>query len=488
MVTTKVVTGAKAMLTAEIVRTVSKGVIVLLLTRVFLTPEQYGLLFFALSVLGVAILFASLGLAKSGARYVAEYSQGDTTQIPHVLTTTLKYNLVTIVVVGTVIAVFSDRISHLMGEPRLRPFLLIGVGYVVVLSLRRYTRLIFQGFSRVAYSAATSIVANVGILLSIVGFLFLGAGAIGALSGYIVGHAIATVAAFVLLYTKFYKRYDRAQVSEPGLSRRILKYAVPLSVTRGATLLDKRIDTILVGLFLSPVAVGFYTLGKQISSFAVAPATSLGFSVAPAYGEYKATDELSRAARLYETTFTYTMALYVPATVGLFLVAEPLVRVVFGLDYLGAVPVLQIFSLYVLLQSIDKITNDSLDYLGRARVRAYARGGSSVGNFLLNLVAIPVFGVVGAAGATVLTYSALLVVELWVVYRDLPVSAVELLRTTILITGIAAGMGGVVLVLVPFAENIFTLGAVVAAGIGVWLLLSTLTGVLSVDGIRSVLS
>lgn len=473
------------MLVGQAVRMASKGLVVLLLTRVFLTPDEYGLLFFAISVLGFGTLFANLGLAKSAGRYLTEYSETDPGQIPHVLRITLQYNLGTIAVVGVVLFVFADAIADLLGEPTLAPFLIVGVLYVAAFSLKKFTGLVFQGLGRVTYSAATGVLGNVAILVFVSGFLLLGAGAIGALYGYIVGYAIAALAAFGLLYTRYYTAYDAPPTPEEGLARRILEYSIPLTATRGANLLDSRVDTILVGVFLNPTAVGFYTLGKQISGFAIAPANSLGFSAAPAYGEHKAADDLDRAAHLYETTFEYTLALYLPAAVGLLLVADPLVRVVFGQDYLGAVPVLQLFSFYVVLRAIDKITSDSLDFLGRARYRAYAKGGTSVANFLLNLVAIPAFGVAGAAGATVLTHSVMIGIELYLVYRDLPVSVPDMARTVAVIGAVAAGVGLVVLPLIRFADGVLTLAAVVIAGGTVWLGLSMLSGLIDIADIRT---
>lgn len=483
----RVVSGAKAMLAAQVVRMISKGAVVLLLTRVFLSPEEYGTLSLALAVLGVGTLLASLGLAKSAARYIAEYRERDPGKVRHIIRRSIMYNVVTMGIVAAMFLVFSGPIAGLLGAPELTTFFVVGAGYIVISSLGTYARLIFQGFGKVTYSAGVNIVGEVGVVVAVTVFLLLGTGTIGALYGFMVGGAAAVVVGFVVLFWRLLREYDAPPDSREDLGRKILGYSVPLTATRGANVLDKQVDTILVGFFLSPLAVGFYVLGKQISDFVIAPAMSLGFSVAPAYGEYKAAGNLQTAARLYEDTLKYTLALYLPASVGLLLVADPLIRIVFGTAYLGAVPVLQLFSIYVLLQAVDKITNDSLDYLGRARPRAYAKGGTSVANFLLNLVAIPLFGVSGAAGATVLTYSGLVAIELLLVRRDLPISPTRIARSATVIGGVALGLGVVVLLLEPFVEGLFTLFAVVLVGIAVWTILSVVTGLLDLDELQKTL-
>jgi len=190
---------------------------------------------------------------------------------------------------------------------------------------------------------------------------------VGALFGYVAGLAVSTVFGAYVVYTRFYADYDRAEEPAEGLSRRMLEYSIPLTATRGANVLDKKVDTILVGILLNFTAVGYYTLAKQVSNFVAMPAASFGFTISPALGEQKNKQNLERASRLYEQSLEYVLLAYVPAVVGLALVAEPMIRYIFGTDYLGAVPVVQVFRGFILVNAVNKITSDGLDYLGRAR-------------------------------------------------------------------------------------------------------------------------
>lgn len=484
----RIVGGTKAMLVAEAARIATKGAIVLLLTRVFFTPDEYGLLFFALSVLGVGLLAGNLGLAKSAARYVAEYRERDPSQVEYILRTTLSVNLAAVVVVAAALGLLDDPIAALLGEPRLAPFLLVGGGYVAARSLQTFVSLGFQGLNRVTRTAAVVVVAHVSIVAGVVGFLLLGLGPLGAFYGYVAGYAAAAIVGLALLGRHVYATYGRTASPEAGLRRRILEYNVPLTVTHGANTLDKKVDTILVGFFLTPAAVGFYTLGRQVADIVGAPAASLGFSVAPALGEQKAREDVEHAAWLYERTFEYTLALYVPATVGLVIVAEPAIRFVFGRQYLAAVPVLQVLSLFLLPQAIEKTTSDGLDYLGRARERAYAKSTLSVANFLLNLVMIPLFGVVGAAGATVMTHSALAGFFVYVVHRELRFSLASVLRVALTVGAISGGMALVVALLVPYVSGVVSLTAVILAGVLTWLVLATASGVIDLERLQAVLT
>jgi len=57
----------------------------LLLARELLTPDEYGLLFFVIAVIGVAGMFTDLGIARSAARYISESKGTDSGKIPYLL-------------------------------------------------------------------------------------------------------------------------------------------------------------------------------------------------------------------------------------------------------------------------------------------------------------------------------------------------------------------------------------------------------------------
>ncbi len=475
--TETIVGGFKITLLAEIVRTIAKGVLIVVLARFFLTPNEYGLLFLAISVFGIVMLFSQLGIAKSAARYIAEYQETGPEQIYHIVRKSLLYSGVAMVIVATGVAVFHQPIANVFNESELAPLLLIGFVYIIVRTLSSHFQTLFQGFNLIAWSAKVSIVSNVGIFVFVLLFMILGLGPLGALSGYIVGYAAGAVIGFILL-RRLLQTYDRTSSMERGLARRIWEYSIPLTATKGANVLYKRVDTVLIGIFLNPVAVGFYTLAKQLSGFVIAPANSLGFAVSPSYGEHKAADELQRAARIYESTFKYTILFYIPAAVGLVIVADPAVRFVFGPDYLDAVPIIQVFSLFIVLQAVDKMTNDALDYLGRARQRAIAKGGTGILNFILNLVLIPMIGAVGAAISTVICFAIMVAINIYLIHIELSLSIDRIGKILVVVCAIAAGMGTAVIVVQPFVTDLLTLFGTVLFGGIVWLLLSLSVGLI----------
>ena len=473
--------GVKASFVSRIVDMAANGLLVVLLAGYLLGPDQYGLLFLTLSIFAVAQLFADLGIARSAARYVSEFKEVEPAQIPHIIAISLRYRVALIGIVCMAVILGRDLIADILSEPALGTLLLLGTLFLAFQSLKIYHVTLFQGFKKVQFSALVTIVDNVTRLGFVVTFVVLGWGVVGALLGYVISSLVAAMLALVILYIRFYRTFERAEKPAERLRRRIAEYSVPLAASRSANVVDKEFDIILIGFFLNPAAVGFYTLGKQISEFVEAPAGSVGFALSPAYGEEKANDQLDRAARLYETTLSYVLVLYIPAVVGLVIVAEPAILIVFGEEYLDAVLVLQVLGAFVFFKALNSITTQSLDYLGRARHRAIAKGVTSAANFGLNIVLIPTMGVVGAAIATVITFGIYSLANVYIMHRELRLRWDRILRTMSAATAISIIIGGCVVFLTPYISGFFSLIGVVMVGVILWAVLATASGLVDVE-------
>lgn len=467
--------GFRASLVAQATRIAVNGVVVFLLAGYFLTPSEYGVLFLAISIFGSALLFSRAGIPKSAARYVTEYREEDPGQVRNIVRASFGAVLALALIVGLTIVLSRNVIASLLDEPALIPLLMGGLFYILFRSINSYLYTLFQGFNRITSASIISICSYVGVFVGIIILMLIGYGAVGALAGYIIGYAFGTAIGLVLLYRTL-SQYVREPI-EPKLRRRVFEYSVPLVATNGANVFYKRVDTILVGFFIDSVAVGYYVLAKQVSDFVIAPASSLGFTISPSYAEQKGNDNRRGAARTYEMAFEHTILFYIPAAAGLILVADPTITLIFGADYSGAIPVLQVFSIFVILQAIDKITNDGLDYLGRARHRAIVKSTTGAFNFLLNLALIPTIGVIGAAISTVVCYGIMVTINVYLIHTELSLSLGRLARSGAAVCVISLCVSVIVIMLLPLVSNLLWLFVVIGVGGCIWAALALASGI-----------
>lgn len=474
----------RAQLASKAVKTATGAVLTIGLARL-LDPGGYGLLFLALAIVSIFQMLARFGLARSAGRYVAEYRETDPTQVPFIVRTALFFNVAAIAVAVFVLAGSHGYIASVLNEPDLVPFLLFGVLFVALGTSVSFLEKVLQGFEAVRFVAYLSAFERTSRLVLALGLVVAGFGAIGAFFGYVLAFLLTSVVGFVYLFRRVQHFRDTTATIEAGLRRRIAEYAVPVMVTNTSMVLDNKIDTFLVGYFLSPVSVGFYVIGWQVVRFAVTPMNALSFTISPTFGAQKAAGNVGRISRMYEETLMNALVLYVPAGAGIVLVADPSIRLLFGPEYGGAVDVIRVFGLYVVLRAVTKISDNGLDYLGRARERAIARGITAVLNFALNILLIPTMGVVGAAIATVATYSLYTAANVYIAAQEFDLRVWTILRKLSVITVITVAMSAVVFALRGYISGWVTLAVVVGLGGVVWGVLSVATGLLEVREILS---
>lgn len=472
----------KAELVARIVSVLSGGILVITLARL-LTPDSYGLLYLAISVFAVAGFLSRLGIAKSTARYITKYKEEDSTQLSHILWFSFLMSLVAITVTALALFFGSDLIASFLNEPGLVPFLLLGVLFVAFRTLTNWVRRILQGFESIREAAALQAGQDSIRMVAAIGLVLLGYGALGALIGYILSFGFVAITSIGYVYVKYYRELERGE-REDGLRRRILEYSVPLTATGSANMLQNRVDTILIGFFIGPLGVAFYTVSEQLLQFIETPISALGFTLSPTYEAQVAKGNPDTAARIYENALSYGLLLYIPAAVGLILVAEPLMNIVFGQEYRGAVPVVQVLAVWSVFESVSKITSNGLDYLGRARARSIIVVVTSLLNFALNIILIPRIGVVGAAAATVLSAALYTLGCLYLIHLELDIRVRWLVQHLTMILAITIVMAGFVYLLLDYITGLLTLILVVCFGVVVWFGLSLQFGLFELDKLK----
>lgn len=483
----RAVEGFKAQFLSKLITAIAGGILVALLARL-LQPQGYGLLMLALTVFSTFQLIARLGIAGSAGRYVAEFKESEPEQIPHIVRFSFLLNLGAIAITVLAVLVGYRYIVDLLGEPDLAPFLLLGTVFLAIGTVEVFCIKVLQGLESIRFVALLKAGKSASQLLFVLGAVLLGYGTIGAYAGYIISSALTAILGGVYLASRVGNYRVEYSEIKPGLRRRIAEYSAPLTATNSAVVLDKRIDTLLVAFYLTPVEVGFYVLGDRVVKLLETPMSALGFTLSPMFGSEKAAGNIPQISRLYETTLVNTLLLYIPTAAGLILIADPFVRLVFGAEYAGAIIVLQVLGVYVIFKAVTKLTDNGLNYLGRARERAIVRGATAVLNVILNIVLIPFVGVVGAAIATVITYGIYTAANLYIVSFELELRPSYLVNQVVSIVLVTAVMSAVVFQLVEYIDGWISLLLVIGAGGTVWLVLSVATGLLELRKIISTLA
>jgi len=110
---------------------------------------------------------------------------------------------------------------------------------------------------------------------------------------------------------------------------------------------------------------------------------------------------------VYEKSFKYLVAIMAPMCVGLFVLADRVIYLVYGSGYADSIDVLRVLSVMLFFFSVSIITSAILQAQHREGEVFRAQLIVFVANVALNLVLCPIFGAMGCAVACLVTLGLL---------------------------------------------------------------------------------
>lgn len=217
--------------------------------------------------------------------------------------------------------------------------------------------------------------------------------------------AIATVAdaaAIAVGLLIFYKKEKMGFAFSMATAKYLLKVAGPYLLANLLVVIYTQMDKIMVGSMNTDSEVGIYTAAMNIANMWMFIPLALIDSARPLIMEYKQQKDAKYMSRYRQLT---GIVIWISIAAGIVLTIFPklCIRILYGSDYLGAVPVLmlliwsRLFSLLGTTRSIWLICENLSRYV------KWFVGIGAVVNLVLNACWIPMYGASGAAAATLIT-------------------------------------------------------------------------------------
>lgn len=163
----------------------------------------------------------------------------------------------------------------------------------------------------------------------------------------------------------------RASDWRPGFSlskkhfKELFVFGVSIVGSRIMVFFSRRTDDLLIGYFLGPTMLGYYTIGYRLLLVMIRLFTGIINSVAfPTFSRIQHKPERMRRA-FYKVT-QYTSLLAFPVFTGLAVLAPELVPALFGEKWAPSVPIMQILALIGILQSVLVFSGSVMKASGKA--------------------------------------------------------------------------------------------------------------------------
>ena len=273
-----------------------------------------------------------------------------------------------------------------------------------------------------------------------------GAGVWSLVYGQLLGASTATVLLWVVV------PWRPVLDIKKKIAKELLKYGFPVMSENALSVFGDSFDYFLIGRFFDSTSLGIYTLAYRLPEMLVINTLwVLAAVIFPALASIQTqTEELQKS---FLATIRFVQLLVTPICFGMLVAADPIIRVVFGEQWLGSIPIMRILSAYALVVSIGFHVGDLYKAIGRPDILIKL----SIPVFIIRILAIwtgAQYSLIGVALGHLVAGTFELILRMIVTIRVVKVSVKDI------VSQLTSFIGGFVLLALAIPTLYFTADSV----------------------------
>ena len=195
--------------------------------------------------------------------------------------------------------------------------------------------------------------AIVSISLALSGF-----GVWALVVGQLAGTGVASALLWIVLPWRPRLAWDKV------IAKELFQYGVSIMGNNALSIWEDSFDYLIIGRLYNSALLGIYTLAYRLPQILVINILWVMTAVLfPVYSSLQ--DDTDSLKRSFLSIVRYVELLVTPICIGMFVVADPIIRVAFGEQWVDSIPLLRVLSLYALVISIGFHIGDIYKAIGR---------------------------------------------------------------------------------------------------------------------------
>ena len=382
--------------------------------------DEYGTYIYVLTWLTVLLLVATHGWDTATIRYVSSYNAiGQWQLLRGFLLVCHRRPLVSGLSVGFIVVISALSLRQHIADDL---FLVLVIGSLLLPfnALIQVESAAIQGMKRVVLAQLPQQIIRPLMLLGMTGLPFLVLKIIPN-AAFVMAMNVTSAAALLVVTYWFMRRSLPREVHAVVPEYRNEEWigvALPLLLVSGFILLMNRLDIIMLGILVNTTDAGIYSAASRIAELVSFGLVAVNAIMAPLISKLYTTDRYVELQRLISQSVLGVAAIAVPMGVVLVSYGEEILRL-FGADFESGFSPLVVLVIGQLINALAGSVGFLMTMTGRQQVAASILGGAALLNAVLNILLIPLYGMLGAACATAITMALWNVAMATVVRREL---------------------------------------------------------------------
>ena len=199
------------------------------------------------------------------------------------------------------------------------------------------------------------------------------------------------------------KKYGRIKLfSSLSNIKSKMHEAFPYALSSYLFQFNSRTDSVLIGFFISSVAVGAYNAANYILTFLTFIPYNMSLAIFPLSSRLFL-ESKKELKKLYNNSIGIAVLTGLPAAAGLVLISDDIITILYGNDFKESILILQILGWLLFLRFLSRTIGNFVTSCNLQVVRTKSQVIMATINVVGNLILIPSIGIKGAAFATLLS-------------------------------------------------------------------------------------
>lgn len=393
----RIVKNTSALFVAQVVSSFISLIFGVVIARE-LGDNVFGKFAFGLAFTEIFSIFASLGYNTLLIREVSR----DKTQVNKYLNNIFSFRIIFSLIVFVFIVITINLMQY--PEDTKIAVYLLGV-FQILGSLANVLKVVFRAFERMELEAIVIVSVHLLSLPMMLGIIYLGYGLIAISLVYV------AIGLMDLLFSVIVCRKKIATIKKEFdfmFLRKTIPIAVSLSLLAIFALIYVKVDTIMLSVMKGDAVVGWYNAAYYLVQ-GFKPIQHMIMNALFPLMAFSFVSSKESLKRIFERAFKYLFILSLPMAVGITLLADKIILLVYGPNFTNSIIALQILSWDVVLVFLYGCISFLLVSINRQYQMALFAGCTAFINILLNFILIPTYSYIGSAYATVIAESFLLI-------------------------------------------------------------------------------
>ena len=359
----------------------------------YLGPENYGVMSYAISFVGLFGFLSGFGVDSILNRELVKFPEKKDELLGTSFWMKLFGGLIAIIIINI--------ISFFVNQSFLSRLLILVFSFSFIFQSFNVVSNFFQ--SQIISKKVVQVQIGVNLFSTLIKiiFIYLNLGVIWITSVYLVDGLVMALG-FIAIYYKKEKKLFKISIDK-NILKTLLKDSLPLMFSVVALTIYGKIDQVIIGKMLNESSVGIYAVAVKLSEVWYFIPGLICTSLFPAVINAKSADPDSYKRRM---SALYAFLIYIGLFVSviIFFFSGPVIKIIFGPDYIDSIKISQIYawsgvSMFLMTGFWTYLLSEN--YI---KIYLFAMIFGAVSNILLNIILIPVFGVAGSAYATLVSY------------------------------------------------------------------------------------